>query len=78
MSILPFRPKAPEAAIRLSDAMDNLLPAWIPAEGYVALAIRKPKPGELFYDKVRDKILRCVTDIETQAFVILEYKGGPE
>jgi hypothetical protein len=51
------------------------LPTWVIEAGYRPIAHEIPRVGELFFDRKRDRVLRCA-EVETQKFVILEY--GPK
>ena len=50
------------------------LPQWVIDTGYVLVAFRIPKHGELFYAPVRDKILVCEVP-EILEFYVVEYHG---
>lgn len=74
------------AGVRLSDALRREahpsallcgVPEWVVTAGYEVVAVRLPRIGEYFYCHVRDRVLRCVEDVETRAFAVLDYVGRP-
>lgn len=71
MTVLAFRPISSPGVDE--DRACAALPGWVTSVGYTPVAFQKPELGQLFYDPVRDKVLRCIEDIETHPFVILEY-----
>ena len=51
-----------------------VVPDWVTAAGYAPCGFEIPRLDELFYDPARDKVIRCVEDIETRAFVLVRWR----